>query len=1051
MARKARQRISYGQSPNTHTCAQLVERDDYLCNSRAKSTDARDNETVLPLASSPGGHRLGVNGLAVDRDQSILYSAGRDGVICAWDLALDLRRGCAGQLGSSAPSASNAPTSTTLRTQTQAHTHWVNDIVLTQDKSALVSASSDLTVKVWRPNAQEPTAPQTVGLHSDYVKCLASPRHQSDWVASGGLDHRICLWDLNGGGERLQINVGDEEKTAKGSVYTMGVGGGLLASGGPESIVRVWDPRTGKRVTKFVGHTDNIRDILVNEEGDVIMTASSDQTVKVWSVTAGRCIYTLTMHSDSVWSLFSDHPRFDIFYSSDRSGLVAKTDVRGTQDMNDGLCIAVCHEQGGVHRVLNAGEHIWTATSSSSINRWADVDTRADFEIPVAPRQRRVSSAVSRADNSPRSSPPDGYSKRSLPLESILRLSNAPLLPARESRDPDSATIQSISSARRVSEALTDAENEDMVPVHRLPEESVEGQNGLIKHVLLNDRKRVLALDTAGEVTLWDLVKCERIQSFGKRHLEDILPEVNTTESVANWCTVDTRTGSLACMLEENYCFDAEIYADQLHLPESIDFVEDQRIKLGKWVLRYLFSNLIDEEIKRDDSFRRQLLNSGDDRRSFERSHAPQTIQLPPPSMASWQERLLNDGSSSTPRATNENRQVPTTPGLSIGVATPAGSHPNSHAERHMRTASEDGNALEKRISQQSQPRSSYDRMSDYFATSPSQRPPSGSMDDNNNNNNGVSGHGDALDDRASQASSDADKEHPKEGGSIFARKFRMSFGSRKSKPALTDVTKPPVVDEKAEESRPTSIDSQEQPIEDNFLGVVQKIRQGYTTQLRESPSQPINSGITPSLPNETPVLKPPPDTVIIIQEDSPDSGGVADLYRGSVASLSEDASLVEKVAPWWLGDLILRNQVPPKETVKVSFVLQPYMDLLPSIASADGNARLNANRMLRARKILAYVAERMEAQPGQPPSSTMKPEDYLELYCQNQLLPPTITLSTLRAYVWKGGGDVMLYYKSNGTVKIVGEKSLAEVEADRANETPQSSSTRSSAPSEAS
>jgi WD repeat-containing protein 48 len=27
---------------------------------------------VLPLANSPGGHRLGVNGLAVDSDQSIL-------------------------------------------------------------------------------------------------------------------------------------------------------------------------------------------------------------------------------------------------------------------------------------------------------------------------------------------------------------------------------------------------------------------------------------------------------------------------------------------------------------------------------------------------------------------------------------------------------------------------------------------------------------------------------------------------------------------------------------------------------------------------------------------------------------------------------------------------------------------------------------------------------------------------------------------------------------------------------------------------------------------
>lgn len=56
-----------------------------------------------------------------------------------------------------------------------------------------------------------------------------------------------------------------------------------------------------------------------------------------------------------------------------------------------------------------------------------------------------------------------------------------------------------------------------------------------------------------------------------------MLPEVNTTESVANWCTIETRTGMLICVLESNYCFDAEVYADMLKEVESIDFREDQR------------------------------------------------------------------------------------------------------------------------------------------------------------------------------------------------------------------------------------------------------------------------------------------------------------------------------------------------------------------------------------------------------------------------------------------------------------------------------------------
>lgn len=48
-------------------------------------------------------------------------------------------------------------------------------------------------------------------------------------------------------------------------------------------------------------------------------------------------------------------------------------------------------------------------------------------------------------------------------------------------------------------------------------------------------------------------------------------------ESVANWCAVDTRTGKLSVMLEENYCFDAEMYADEIDIEGSVEFREDQR------------------------------------------------------------------------------------------------------------------------------------------------------------------------------------------------------------------------------------------------------------------------------------------------------------------------------------------------------------------------------------------------------------------------------------------------------------------------------------------
>ena len=56
--------------------------------------------------------------------------------------------------------------------------------------------------------------------------------------------------------------------------------------------------------------------------------------------------------------------------------------------------------------------------------------------------------------------------------------------------------------------------------------------------------------------------------------------------------------------------------------------------------------------------------------------------------------------------------------------------------------------------------------------------------------------------------------------------------------------------------------------------------------------------------------------------------------------------------------------------------------------ANTDGfsrNSRLNANRMLRAKKICGYVAERLEP-ADQIEADGLRPEEYIELLCQGQV-----------------------------------------------------------------
>jgi WD repeat-containing protein 48 len=386
-------------------------------------------------------------------------------------------------------SASNRkPGPTQFKTQVQAHSHWINDIVLAQGNSALVSASSDTTVRLWRPHSESTDVPERIGKHTDYVKALASPDSQASWVASGGLDHKLYLWDLNGGGEILSIDASGDDTAEKGSVYALGAVSSVLASGGPENVVRVWDPKSGKLVTKLVGHTDNVRDILINQSGDTIMTASSDQTIKIWSLTAGRCMNTLTMHNDSVWSLYSDHPDLSVFYSSDRSGMVAKTDTRGSPDVEQGTCVAALQEHEGVVKVVATDDFIWTATPKSSINRWRNVDTTLGIESPPEPGRTIDSTAAPEksSDQAP----------KKIPFNAALQLSTA-------------STLLGKSTSSGGQSPEPDMENDLglTIPVHSLPEESIEGQHGLIKCLMLNDRKRTLTQDSAGEVVLWDLLK----------------------------------------------------------------------------------------------------------------------------------------------------------------------------------------------------------------------------------------------------------------------------------------------------------------------------------------------------------------------------------------------------------------------------------------------------------------------------------------------------------------------------------------------------------------
>ncbi|GAA6061678.1 hypothetical protein JCM10212_005970 [Sporobolomyces blumeae] len=282
----------------------------------------------------------------------------------------------------------------------QSHTDWVNDIVLCNYNRTLVSASSDSLVLAWSPHSSDhhdQVTPTQVGRHGDYVRCLATAR-DTHWVASGGFDRKIKLWDIGEGRSSPLIDL----PSPPASVYSLGTtpSGSLIAAGTPERVVRIWDPRSRRQVSRLGGHTDNIRAVLISDEGKWVLSASSDSTVKLWSLAAQKCLHTFSHHDSSVWSLFSQHPSLEIFYSGDRNGNICKIDLEGTGEPGEGECIVLARdgpEDGSEGRSGSEGitqlvgqddTFIWSAGGSSTVKRWKDVPSKARRMGNVVRRQK---------------------------------------------------------------------------------------------------------------------------------------------------------------------------------------------------------------------------------------------------------------------------------------------------------------------------------------------------------------------------------------------------------------------------------------------------------------------------------------------------------------------------------------------------------------------------------------------------------------------------------------------------------------------------------------
>ena len=74
----------------------------------------------------------------------------------------------------------------------------------------------------------------------------------------------------------------------------------LLASGGRDKTIRLWDPNTGQHKATFIGHQDAVYSVAFSPNGKTLASCGEDETIRMWDVATGELRFTFAGHAGGV-------------------------------------------------------------------------------------------------------------------------------------------------------------------------------------------------------------------------------------------------------------------------------------------------------------------------------------------------------------------------------------------------------------------------------------------------------------------------------------------------------------------------------------------------------------------------------------------------------------------------------------------------------------------------------------------------------------------------------------------------------------------------------
>ena len=203
--------------------------------------------------------------------------------------------------------------------QLKGHHASVLCLQLDSKRNLLVSGSSDSTIKVW--NLEGRNVMQTLTGHTESVLGL---HFEDNYIVSCSRDTTARIWRLQ---EQFSSSAGPDVDSLgscstkrmskfvlshilrghRAAVNSVHFKNNIIATASGDRTVRLWNLTSGSTIRTISAHARGIA--CVNISGGLLVTGSSDHVIKVWDLSSGEEVRTLRGHNALVRTIHTDNTK----------------------------------------------------------------------------------------------------------------------------------------------------------------------------------------------------------------------------------------------------------------------------------------------------------------------------------------------------------------------------------------------------------------------------------------------------------------------------------------------------------------------------------------------------------------------------------------------------------------------------------------------------------------------------------------------------------------------------------------------------------------------